>query len=175
MHDLDRGSKKQSHFPWEESMVSGCSSLGSAKCRGLACQEGRWSAGHREAGQAPAAGAINIDLKSCREGMRDLSSIGDRQFQEAGQRWKETWGPFRFSRMWQWQGNWVFSKWKIFMRWAEAAGEALKMPGSSPHSQIFLLVINFSRSPFLSQVPDPKLSDQCGRRMHKNLLLLFLC
>lgn len=26
-------------------------------------------------GQAPAAGAIRADLKSCREGMRDLSSI----------------------------------------------------------------------------------------------------
>ena len=40
MHDLIEEGKNRAHFPWEESMVPGCSSQGSAKCRGLACQEG---------------------------------------------------------------------------------------------------------------------------------------
>ena len=40
MHDLIEEGKDRDHFPWEESMVPGCSSQGSAKCWGLACQEG---------------------------------------------------------------------------------------------------------------------------------------
>ena len=40
MHDLIEEGKNRAHFLWEESMVPGCSSQGSAKCRGLACQEG---------------------------------------------------------------------------------------------------------------------------------------
>ena len=96
-------------------------------------------------GQAPGAGAIRADLKSCHEGLRDLSSIvGLGMFQKQDRDGKRPWGPFRFSRMWQWQGNWVFSKWKIFMQWAETAGEAPEKSQGVHHiSQIFWLVINF--------------------------------